>query len=57
MASGETESDDLTAAEEEYLRTLTAADAEADERAVEAALRPKNLDEVIGQVRVRDQWG
>lgn len=48
---------DLSVAEEAYLRTLTAADADADERAVEAALRPKSLDEVIGQARVRDQLG
>ena len=49
--------DDLTAAEEAYLRSLTDADATADERAVEAALRPRTLDEVIGQARVRDQLG
>ncbi|MFL6157159.1 MAG: Holliday junction branch migration DNA helicase RuvB [Marmoricola sp.] len=30
-------------------------DADADERAVEAALRPRSLDEVIGQERVREQ--
>jgi Holliday junction DNA helicase RuvB len=36
---------------------LTTAEAEADERAVEAALRPRTLDEVIGQQRVRDQLG
>jgi Holliday junction DNA helicase RuvB len=36
---------------------LTTAEAEADERAVEAALRPRTLDEVIGQHRVRDQLG
>ena len=33
------------------------ADADGDERAVEAALRPKTLDEVIGQERVREQLG
>jgi Holliday junction DNA helicase RuvB len=36
-------------------RTILAAEAEADERAVEAALRPRTLDEVIGQERVREQ--
>jgi Holliday junction DNA helicase RuvB len=49
--------DHLDAAEEEYLRSLTAAEAEGDERVVEAALRPRTLDEVIGQQRVRDQLG
>src|SRR3954452_14335196 len=38
-------------------RPLTAADAEGDERAVEAALRPRTLDEVVGQERVREQLG
>src|SRR5680860_538369 len=36
-------------------RALVAADAEVDERVVEAALRPRTLDEVIGQERVREQ--
>src|SRR5882757_4961892 len=36
---------------------LTAPDAEAGERVIEAALRPRTLDEVIGQQRVRDQLG
>src|SRR6476646_1756196 len=36
---------------------LTAAEADGDERAVEAALRPRTLDEVIGQHRVREQLG
>ncbi len=49
--------DDLDAAEEAHLRSLTAAEAEGDERAVEAALRPRTLDEVVGQDRVRDQLG
>jgi Holliday junction DNA helicase RuvB len=49
--------DDLETAEETHLRSLTAAEAEGDERAVEAALRPRSLDEVVGQVRVRDQLG
>ncbi|HWJ65433.1 MAG TPA: Holliday junction branch migration DNA helicase RuvB [Nocardioides sp.] len=49
--------DDLDAAEDVHLRSLTAAEAEGDERAVEAALRPRSLDEVVGQVRVRDQLG
>ena len=50
---------DLAAAEAEYVesRSLTAAEAEGDERAVEAALRPRTLDELIGQERVREQLG
>jgi Holliday junction DNA helicase RuvB len=48
---------DLTPAEEAHLRSLTVAEAEGDERAVEAALRPRTLDEVIGQPRVRAQLG
>ena len=36
-------------------RALVAADAEDDERVVEAALRPRSLAEVIGQERVREQ--
>ena len=36
---------------------LTAPEAEPDERAIEAALRPRSLDEVIGQHRVREQLG
>jgi Holliday junction DNA helicase RuvB len=48
---------DLEAAESGYAesRALVAAEAEGDERAVEAALRPRTLDEVIGQERVREQ--
>src|SRR6187200_1269011 len=49
--------DHLAAHEAEHLRTLTAAEAEGDERAVEAALRPRTLAEVVGQHRVRDQLG
>lgn len=49
--------DELEAVEGEHLRSLTAAEADGDERAVEAALRPKTLDEVVGQQRVRDQLG
>ncbi len=49
--------DDLTQVELTHLQRLTDADADGDDRAVEAALRPKTLDEVIGQVRVRDQLG
>ncbi|WP_110241329.1 Holliday junction branch migration DNA helicase RuvB [Nocardioides gilvus] len=49
--------DEFTVAEEAHLRSLTAAEAEGDERAVEAALRPRTLDEVVGQTRVRDQLG
>ncbi|MDN4161606.1 Holliday junction branch migration DNA helicase RuvB [Nocardioides sp. SOB72] len=39
------------------MRSITAAEADGDERAVEAALRPRTLDEVVGQSRVRDQLG
>jgi len=49
--------DELEAVEGAHLRSLTAAEAEGDERAVEAALRPRSLDEVVGQARVRDQLG
>ena len=48
---------ELSAAEEAHLRRLTAADADGDERVVEAALRPRSLDEVVGQSRVRAQLG
>jgi Holliday junction DNA helicase RuvB len=49
--------DDLAEVESTHLRSLTAAEADGDERAVEAALRPRTLDEVVGQNRVRDQLG
>ncbi|WP_182526650.1 Holliday junction branch migration DNA helicase RuvB [Nocardioides dongkuii] len=49
--------DDLEVAESGHLQSLTAAEAEGDERAVEAALRPRTLDEVVGQTRVRAQLG
>ena len=49
--------DELADAEATHLRSLTAAEADGDERVVEAALRPRSLDEVVGQVRVRDQLG
>jgi len=49
--------DHLEAAEEAHLRNLTTAEADGDERAVEAALRPRTLDEVVGQHRVRAQLG
>ncbi len=48
----------MEAAEREFLEqraALTDVGADADERAVEAALRPRSLDEVIGQERVREQ--
>jgi Holliday junction DNA helicase RuvB len=48
---------ELDAQEDAYLASLTAAEADGDERAVEAALRPRTLDEVVGQQRVRDQLG
>lgn len=38
-------------------RALLEAEASGNERAVEAALRPRSLDEVIGQDRVREQLG
>jgi Holliday junction DNA helicase RuvB len=49
--------DEYVAAEEAYAesRSLVTAEAEGDERAIEAALRPRTLDEVIGQERVREQ--
>src|SRR5215212_1372804 len=49
--------DELEAHEEAYLGSLTTAEADGDERAVEAALRPRTLDEVVGQLRVRAQLG
>ncbi len=36
---------------------LVAADARTDERALDAALRPRRLDEFIGQSRVKEQLG
>ena len=54
--------DELTAAEAEHLAQRAGpadpvldAEASADDRAVEAALRPRTLDELIGQERVREQ--
>ena len=49
--------DHLSVAEEAEISRLTDAAASGDERAIEAALRPKSLDEVIGQHRVREQLG
>ena len=48
---------ELTAAELEYAESRALVDAVAsdDDRAVEAALRPRSLDEVVGQERVREQ--
>lgn len=57
MVHDDQRSDDLDVREEAHLRSLTAAEAEGDERAVEAALRPRTLDEVVGQGRVRAQLG
>ncbi len=50
---------ELEAAELAYMtsRPLTDADADGDERVVEAALRPRTLEEVVGQERVREQLG
>src|SRR3954452_24378723 len=42
---------------ERRTESLTELGADADERAVEAALRPRTLDEVVGQQRVREQLG
>ena len=57
----ESDTDDveLTDAEAAHFQRLTSADADADgdERAVEAALRPRSLAEVVGQTRVCDQLG
>ncbi len=49
--------DELTAAEAAYVEARDLVDAEAhdEDRAVEAALRPRTLDELIGQTRVREQ--
>jgi Holliday junction DNA helicase RuvB len=48
---------DLTPAELAHLesRALVSAEADLDDRAVEAALRPRSLEELIGQERVREQ--
>ena len=48
---------ELDEAEIAYMtsRPLTSLDAEGEERVVEAALRPRTLDEVVGQERVREQ--
>jgi holliday junction DNA helicase RuvB len=48
---------DVDDVEVEGGRHLVEADADHEERAVEAALRPRSLDEVIGQERVREQLG
>jgi Holliday junction DNA helicase RuvB len=50
-------SDQFTGAELEHLasRGLVDAAADPDDQVVEAALRPRTLDEVIGQDRVREQ--
>jgi holliday junction DNA helicase RuvB len=54
LSAGEAE---LSAAEAAYARdrAVVAPEAQADDQAVEAALRPRTLDEVIGQERVREQ--
>src|SRR6187399_2031794 len=49
--------EELETAEETHLSSLTAAEADGDERTIEAALRPRTLAEVVGQHRVRDQLG
>jgi Holliday junction DNA helicase RuvB len=45
------------AADEGLTRSVVEADADGAERAIEAVLRPRTLDEVIGQDRVREQLG
>ena len=55
MTYDEGPTDALEAAELSHLASLTALDADGDERVVEAALRPRTLEEVIGQERVREQ--
>jgi len=52
-----TREEELTAAELAHVAGLSvvAADATGDDRAVEAALRPRSLAELIGQDRVREQ--
>ncbi len=49
--------EELTTAEIEHLegRALLTAEADDDDRAVESALRPRSLEELIGQERVREQ--
>ncbi len=54
--------DELTAAEAAHLERMggsepLSVDVQDDERVIEAALRPKSLDEVVGQTRVRAQLG
>lgn len=39
----------------DYERDAVAADADSDERALEGALRPRSLDDFVGQERVRQQ--
>src|SRR4051812_7419259 len=47
---------ELEQAEREYVAArVVAAEANGDERALEQALRPRTLDEVVGQERVREQ--
>ena len=53
----DTDDVELTEAELGHLQRLTDAEADGDDQAVEAALRPKTLEEVVGQARVRDQLG
>ena len=55
--TSDTARDHLDAVEEAHLQSLTTAEAEGDERVVEAALRPRTLAEVVGQQRVCDQLG
>ena len=47
----------MATVDEPASHSILQAEAEGDEQAVEAALRPRTLDEVIGQERVREQLG
>src|SRR3954467_10828372 len=49
--------DELEAHEDAYLASLTTAEAEGDERAVEAGLRPRPPHQGVGPVRARGQLG
>ena len=57
MSAVTPDEDQLAAAEQAYVdaRALVDAEVHDDEQAIEAALRPRTLDEVIGQDRVREQ--
>jgi Holliday junction DNA helicase RuvB len=54
-SQAERETAEVAYVESRSSRSLVAAEADGDERAVEAALRPRTLAEVIGQARVCEQ--